>query len=114
MEEQASAIQGAYFYSKNSRKNEKRNKDIININELYVINSNLIIRGNRIIKNTKKYKKKITIIRISIIALSETDNDEEVIIEIKNNIECFKKGDNQIINVNLLEITTENIWNNLL
>jgi len=90
------------------------NKDIININDFYVINSNLNIRGNRIIKNNKKTKKKINNTKIPIIVLSETDKDEEVIIEIKKTVECFNKGNNYIININLLEITTKSIWNNLL
>ena len=32
------------------------NKDIININDFYVIDSSLLIKGNKIIKNKKKKK----------------------------------------------------------
>jgi len=95
-----------------SQKN--KNKDIIDVDDFYVINSNLIIRGNKILNNHKKLGKKRKIIRITINVLSETDNDEEVIIEIKKNVDDFKEGENYIIKVNLLEITTESIWKNLL
>ena len=60
----------------------------------------MLIRGKieslKIIKN----KKKINNIKIPITVLSKTDNDEEVIIEIKKTVECFNKGNNYIININ--------------
>ena len=58
-------------------------------------------------KNKNKVKK------IPIIIIYETINESEVLIEIKKNFKDFKLGNNYIINVELLEITTENIWNNL-
>ena len=59
---------------------------IVNNGDHYIINSNLLIKGNKIVKNNKKIKKKNIKIIISIIVISETDDNVDVIIEIKKNV----------------------------
>ena len=93
-----------------SRKN--KNKDNINLNDFYVINSDLVIKNNMLTKSNKKKKySKITKIPINI--LSETNKDNKFLIEIVKSIGIFKKGDSYIINADLLEVTNKNIWKQL-
>ena len=92
------------------RKN--KNIDIINFNRYYCINSDLIVKGNKLEKIKKKSKKKI--FKIPVLILSETDHFNEFLIEIQNSYSCFEKGDTYLIQADLLFETDETLWNKLL
>jgi len=59
------------------------NIDIKNFDGYYVINSDLIIKGNKLIKNNKKKKIKSKCIKIPVVVHSEIEKDSEVLIELK-------------------------------
>ena len=91
------------------RKN--KNKDIINFNRYYCINSDLIIKGNKLEKNKKKNKKNI--LKIPVLILSETENINELLIEIQKSSSYFEKGETYLIQADLLFETDKNLWNKL-
>ena len=74
-----------------------------------MINSDLLIKNNKITKNNKKIKNNL-ILKVSAFILSETNEESEVLIEISKTVEIFILDENYIINVDLLEITNETIW----
>ena len=61
----------------------------------------------------KNYKKKTTGAKIHISILSETNNEFEILIELKKTIDGLESGDSYIIKTNLIEITSETLLNNL-
>ena len=73
-----------------------------------MINSDLLIKNNKITKNNKKIKNNL-ILKVPVFILSETNKESEVLIEITKTVEKFKLGESYIINMDLLEITNETI-----
>ena len=91
------------------RKN--KNKDIIDYNHYYCIESDLIIKSNKLLKARKKKKY---VIKIPILILSETEKENEFLIEIQKNTNNLIKGDTYLISGDLLLETTNDIWKQLI
>ena len=92
------------------RKN--KNIDLINYEHYYCINSELIIKYKKLYKNNKKAKKNSE--KIPILILSESERENEFIIEIQKNCGKFNKGESYLITSDLLLETNESLWKKLL
>ena len=60
-----------------------------------MINSDLLIKNNKITKNNKKIKNNL-ILKVSAFILSETNEESEVLIEISKTVEIFILDENYI------------------
>ena len=101
----------------NTLEKKNKNKDIIEFDKFYVIDeTNVIISNNKIIKNKKKKKKNKmkSLSKIPVTVLTQSNGDEDYLIEIKKTVNDFIEGKVFEIEIDLLEEVNEELWNNLL
>ena len=101
----------------NTLEKKNKNKDIIEFDKFYVIDeTNVIISNNKIIKIKKKKKKNKmkSLSKIPVTVLTQSNGDEDYLIEIKKTVNDFIEGKVFEIGIDLLEEVNEELWNNLL
>ena len=78
--------------------------------------TNAIISNNKIIKNKKKKKKNKmkSLSKIPVTVLTQSNGDEDYLIEIKKTVNDFIEGKVFEIEIDLLEEVNEELWINLL
>ena len=101
----------------NTLEKKNKNKDIIELDKFYLIDeTNVIISNNKIIKIKKKKKKNKmkSLSKIPVTVLTQSNGDEDYLIEIKKTVNDFIEGKVFEIGIDLLEEVNEELWNNLL